>query len=196
MLITDKDMTVIGNAMPRFTGGWNNQFAYKNFDLSVFVYFSVGNQVYNANRIEYTSQYLYTDNNMLALVNDRWKSYDADGVRVTDPVALAALNKDTKLWTPTGGQYTPQSFAIEDGSFLRISNVSLGYSLPSKLLKRSKFITRVRVYGTVNNLFTITNYSGFDPEANTRRSTPLTPGVDYSAYPRSRFVLGGVNVTF
>jgi hypothetical protein len=164
--------------------------------MSVFVYFSVGNDVYNANRIEYTTQYQYTDNNMLSLMNDRWKSFDANGVRVTDPEALAALNKDTKFWTPAGGQYTPQSFAIEDGSFLRISNVTLGYTLPSAWLKKVRLISRFRLYATVNNLFTITKYSGFDPEANTRRSTPLSPGVDYSAYPRSRFFLGGLNITF
>jgi hypothetical protein len=164
--------------------------------MSVFVYFSVGNEVYNANRIEYTTQYLYTDNNMLSLMNDRWKWYDANGVKVTDPTALAELNKDTKYWTPAAGQYTPQSFAIEDGSFLRISNVTLGYTFPDSWLKKTRIISRFRIYGTVNNLYTFTSYTGFDPEANTRRSTPLTPGVDYSAYPRSMFIVGGVNINF
>jgi len=196
LLITNKDMTVIGNALPKFTGGWNNQFSYRNFDLSVFVYFSYGNQVYNANRIEYTTQYLYSDNNMLSLLNDRWQWYDDNGVRVTDPEQLAAMNQDTKFWTPAGGQYVPQSFAIEDGSFLRLSNITLGYTIPTSLLKRTRILSRLRFYATVNNLYTFTRYTGFDPEANTRRATPLTPGVDYSAYPRSRFVLGGLNLTF
>lgn len=196
MLITNKDMTVIGNAMPKFTGGWNNQFSYKNFDMSIFVYFSVGNEIYNANRIEYTTQYLYSDNNMLSLMNDRWKWYDASGTRVTDPEQLAIMNKDTKYWTPAAGQYTPQSFAVEDASFLRISNITLGYTLPDRWLKRFRLISRFRLYATVNNLYTFTKYTGFDPEASTRRSTPLSPGVDYSAYPRSRFILGGLNITF
>jgi TonB-linked SusC/RagA family outer membrane protein len=195
-LINETDMTVIGNALPKFTGGWNNQFSYKNFDLSVFVYFSIGNKVYNANKIEYTSQYNYRDNNLLDIMENRWKWYDNKGQLVTDPEQLAAMNANTEYWTPSRGQYTPQSFAIEDGSFLRISNVTLGYTFPEKWLKKTRIISRFRIYGTVNNLYTFTNYSGFDPEANTRRSTPLTPGVDFAAYPRSRFFLAGLNITF
>jgi hypothetical protein len=195
-LINETDMTVIGNALPKFTGGWNNQFSYKNFDLSVFVYFSIGNKVYNANKIEYTSQYNYRDNNLLDIMENRWKWYDNNGQLVTDPEQLAAMNANTEYWTPSRGQYTPQSFAIEDGSFLRISNVTLGYTFPEKWLKKTRIISRFRIYGTVNNLYTFTNYSGFDPEANTRRSTPLTPGVDFAAYPRSRFFLAGLNITF
>lgn len=195
-LINETDMTVIGNALPKFTGGWNNQFSYRNFDLSVFVYFSIGNKVYNANKIEYTSQYNYRDNNLLDIMENRWKWYDDNGQLVTDPAQLASMNANTEYWTPSRGQYTPQSFAIEDGSFLRISNITLGYTFPEKWLKKTRIISRFRIYGTVNNLYTFTNYSGFDPEANTRRSTPLTPGVDFAAYPRSRFFLAGLNITF
>lgn len=195
-LINETDMTVIGNALPKFTGGWNNQFSYKNFDLSVFVYFSIGNKVYNANKIEYTGQYNYRDNNVLDIMENRWKWYDDNGLLVTDPAQLAAMNANTEYWTPSRGQYTPQSFAIEDGSFLRISNITLGYTFPDKWLKKTRIISKFRIYGTVNNLYTFTNYSGFDPEANTRRNTPLTPGVDFAAYPRSRFFLAGLNITF
>ncbi|OQP56270.1 SusC/RagA family TonB-linked outer membrane protein [Niastella populi] len=196
MMIGAGDRTVLGNAQPKFSGGFNQQFSYKGFDASIFMNFSVGNKVYNANKIEFTTQYLYRDNNMLASMNDRWKWYDDNGVKVTDPVALSELNANTKYWTPSAGQYFLHSFAIEDGSFLRISNVTLGYSLPDGLLKKSKVFSQFRVYATVNNLLTLTGYSGFDPEANTRRSNPLTPGVDYAAYPRSRYILAGVNVTF
>ncbi|MFA6057486.1 MAG: TonB-dependent receptor [Taibaiella sp.] len=195
-LINETDMTVIGNALPKFTGGWNNQFSYKNFDLSIFVYFSIGNKVYNANKIEYTGQYNYRDNNVLDIMENRWKWYDDNGLLVTDPAQLAAMNANTEYWTPSRGQYTPQSFAIEDGSFLRISNITLGYTFPDKWLKKTRIISKFRIYGTVNNLYTFTNYSGFDPEANTRRNTPLTPGVDFAAYPRSRFFLAGLNITF
>jgi TonB-dependent starch-binding outer membrane protein SusC len=152
--------------------------------------------VYNANKLEFTTQYLYKDNNVLALMNDRWKMFDANGVRVTDPEQLKAMNANTKYWTPPAGNYFLHSFAIEDGSFLRLSNLTLGYSLPEDLLLRSKAFSKLRVYMTANNLWTITGYSGYDPEANTRRATPLTPGVDYAAYPRSRYLLAGVNVTF
>lgn len=196
MIIDNEDMVVLGNAQPKFTGGINQQFTYKNFDMSVFANWSLGNKVYNANKIEFTTQYLYRDNNMLSLMNDRWKWYNSAGVKVTDPTALAALNTNTKYWTPSGGQYAPSSFAIEDGSFLRISNITIGYSLPEKLLAKTHVISRFRVYATVNNLYTFTKYTGFDPEANTRRSNPVTPGVDYAAYPRNRFILGGINITF
>ncbi|WP_230392109.1 TonB-dependent receptor [Pontibacter sp. FD36] len=196
MLITTEDRTVLGNAQPKFIGGFNQQFAYKGFDMSIFMNFSYGNKVYNANKVEFTTQYLYRDNNMLSLMNDRWQWYDDAGQLVTNPEQLAEMNQDAKYWTPAGGQYFLHSFAIEDGSFLRISNLTLGYSLPESLLKRTGFISKFRVYGTVNNLLTITGYSGYDPEANTRRGNPLTPSVDYAAYPRSRFILGGVNVTF
>lgn len=195
MMISTEDRTVLGNAQPKFIGGFNQQFVYKNFDLSLFMNFSVGNKVYNGNNIEYTSQYLYRDNNMLAIMNDRWKWYNDNGELVTNPEMLAEMNKNTEYWTPAQGQYFLHSFAIEDGSYLRISNLTLGYSLPESLLSRVG-IGKLRVYATVNNLLTITGYSGYDPEANTRRSNPLTPAVDYAAYPRSRFILGGVNITF
>ena len=195
-MITTEDRTVLGNSQPKFFGGFNQQFAYKGFDLSLFMNFSYGNKVYNANKIEFTSQYLYKDNNMLAIMNDRWKWFNEEGVRVTDPEQLAAMNKDAKYWTPAGGQYFLHSFAIEDGSFLRISNMTLGYSLPQNVIQKTRVLKNFRMYATVNNLMTITGYSGYDPEANTRRRTPLTPGVDYAAYPRSRYMLAGVNITF
>jgi TonB-linked SusC/RagA family outer membrane protein len=196
MMIGDDDKTVLGTSQPKFTGGFNNQFAYKNFDLTVFMNFSVGSKEYNANKIEFTSQYNVKDNNLLAVMNNRWKNFDDNGVRVTDPATLSSMNANTTMWTPTTGNYTLTSYAVENGSFLRISNVTLGYSLPKKLISRTGVISKLRVYGTVNNLYTITGYSGYDPEANTRRSNPLTPGIDYAAYPRSRYILAGINLIF
>ncbi len=196
MMIGDNDKTVLGTSQPKFTGGFNNQFAYKSLDLSVFMNFSVGNEVYNANKVEFTSQFNVKDNNLLATMNDRWKNFNENGVKVTDPALLTAMNAGTTMWTPTPGNYVLTSYAVEDGSYLRITNVTLGYTLPTNLVKRSGFISKVRVYGTVNNLFTITGYTGYDPEANTRRSNPLTPGIDYAAYPRSRFILAGINLVF
>ena len=196
MTIGDDDRTVLGTSQPKFTGGFNNQFAYKNFDMTVFVNFSYGSKVYNANKIEFTSQYNVKDNNLLSVMNDRWQNFDNNGVKVTDPNVLTAMNANTTMWTPTGGNYALTSYAIESGSFLRISNVTLGYTLPQKFIKRTGFISKLRVYGTVNNLYTITGYTGYDPEANTRRSNPLTPGIDYAAYPRSRYILAGINMLF
>ena len=196
MTIGEADKTVLGNAQPKFTGGLNQQFVYKGFDMSVFVNWSVGNKVYNANALEFTTTYQYKDNNMLAIMNDRFKLFDENGVKVTDPAQLAAMNVNAKYWTPSLGNYFLHSFAIEDGSFLRVSNVTIGYSLPQSLLRKTKVFSKFRVYATVNNLHTFTKYTGYDPEANTRRGNPLTPGVDYAAYPRSRFLLAGVNVSF
>ncbi len=193
--IGPEDRTILGSAQPLHIGGFNQQFVYKNFDMSIFMNWSYGNKVYNANKIEYTTQYLYRDNNMLAIMNDRWKWYDDNGVRVNDPDQLRAMNANAQYWTPSQGNYFLHSFAIEDGSFLRLSNLTLGYTLPEGLIKRTKLFSNFRVYATTNNLFTLTKYSGYDPEASTRRN-PLTPGVDYAAYPRSRFLLGGVNITF
>lgn len=193
-VIDTNDQTDLGNAQPKFYGGFNQTFRYKNFDMSLFFNFSVGNKVYNANKIEYSTQYLYKDNNMLAEVADRWRWFNDEGKKITDPVQLAALNANTTMWTPSAGAYFLHSYAIEDGSFLRLNNVTIGYSLPKGSLDAIG-VKNLRMYATVNNLFTITGYSGFDPEANTRRN-PLTPGVDYSAYPRSRFILTGIDITF
>lgn len=190
------DRQVLGNAQPSFFGGLNQQFTYRGFDVSVFVNFSYGNKVYNANKIEFTTTYQYKDNNLLKEMKDAWKWYDGNGALVTDPDALKTLNRDTKYWSAPAGNYFLHSYAIEDGSFIRISNVTIGYSLPASWLKKTHVFSRFRVFATVNNLHTFTKYSGYDPEANTRRSNPLTPGVDYAAYPRSRFILGGVNVSF
>ncbi|WP_126973715.1 SusC/RagA family TonB-linked outer membrane protein [Gynurincola endophyticus] len=194
--ITTEDRVILGNAQPKFIGGFNQQFSYKNFDMSIFVNFVYGNKVYNGNKIEFTSQYLYRDNNMLSSVANAWKWYDNNGQLVNDPAALSELNANTTMWSPPRGQYFLHSYAIEDGSFIRINNLTLGYSIPKRILQRTKIFSQFRVYATVNNLLTITGYSGYDPEANTRRATPLTPGVDYAAYPRSRYVLAGVNITF
>jgi hypothetical protein len=187
---------VLGNAQPKFFGGFNQQFTWRGFDMSLFINFSYGNKVYNANKMEFTTHYQYKDNNLIKDMKDSWKWYGNDGALVTDPDALKALNKDTKFWSAPQGNYFLHSYAIEDGSFIRISNLTIGYSLPQSLLRKTGVFSRFRIYATVNNLYTFTKYTGYDPEANTRRSNPLTPGVDYSAYPRSRFWLGGINVSF
>ncbi|MES2777363.1 MAG: TonB-dependent receptor [Bacteroidota bacterium] len=196
MIRVATDRTVIGNWQPKFYGGWNNQLSYKNFDMSIFMNFSYGNKVYNANKVEFSSVYQATGNNLLADFKDRWKWFDDNGVVITDWDKLAEANKNTKIYSPTRNPHLMRSDAIEDGSFLRITNVTIGYNLPKKWLLATRYITRVRFYATVNNVYTFTKYTGYDPEANTRRGNPLTPGVDYAAYPRSRYITGGINVTF
>ena len=203
----DSDRTVIGHALPKFTGGFNQQFSYKNFDLSVFLNYSYGNNIMNANRLEFSNAY-GVDANMLAIMNDRWRVIDASGNLVQKqintttavgiaPDQLAALNANAQIWSPirtTTGFY-PSSYAVEDGSFLRINNITLGYTLPRSLLQKVK-ITSLRFYATANNIATIAGYSGYDPDVNSRRSTALTPGVDYASYPRGRTFIFGVNLSF
>lgn len=192
---TDGDRTVLGNANPKFIGGWNNQFGYKNFDLSVFVNWVVGNDIYNANKIEWTDG-SFPNLNLLSVMEDRFTNIDAQGNLVTDPAALAKLNANAKIWSPNNAnRFFLTDYAIEDGSFLRLNNITLGYTLPKSAVQRVK-ISSVRLYATVNNLATFTNYSGFDPEVNTRRSDPLTPGVDFAGYPRTKTWVFGANITF
>ena len=99
------------------------------------------------------------------------------------------------MWASPTGNYATTSWAIEDGSFLRLNNVTLGYTLPKTFTKKLS-IERLRLYATAYNLHVWTKYSGYDPEVDSRRSTPATPGVDYSAYPKSRSYNVGVNITF
>jgi hypothetical protein len=193
--ITTSDRTIIGNANPKFTGGWNNQFAYGNFDMSIFVNFVVGNDIYNANKIEWTDG-AFSNLNMLNSMKDRFTYINDQGQRVTDPADLAKLNANATIWAPVRVQrWWLHSWAIEDGSYLRFNNLTFGYSLPKKILEKIR-ISTFRVFATVNNLATITNYSGYDPDVTARRSDPLTPGVDFAAYPRSRTWVFGLNVTF
>ncbi len=195
LVTADKDRTVIGNANPTFQGGWNNQFVYKNFDMSCFVNFVVGNDIYNANKIEMTDGSL-PNLNMLNIMKNRFTNVNDAGQVVTDPAQLTALNANAEIWSPVRVQrYWLHSWAVEDGSFLRINNLTVGYSLPNVILKKAK-ISKLRFYATVNNLATFTKYSGYDPEVNTRRSDPLTQGVDYAGYPRAKTWVFGVNLTF
>jgi hypothetical protein len=194
-LTDDDDRQIIGTTTPKYFGGFNNNITYKNFDLSVFMNFSVGNDILNANKIVYTTA--FNDyQNVLGFMRDRWKTVNAQGVVVTDPNELRELNKDAKLWKWVGGlPRQTHSWAVEDGSFLRVNNISLGYTLPQKLIQKVH-MKNVRIYATAYNIYTLTNYSGFDPEVSTLRSSPFTPGVDFSAYPKSFSGIAGFNITF
>jgi TonB-linked SusC/RagA family outer membrane protein len=193
-----KDQTIIGNTNPKNTGGFViNANAY-GFDLSASFNWSYGNQVYNADKIDFTtatSKGQYRNLSTVMADGNRWTNVDAAGVLVTDPTALAALNAKTTMWSPYMGSHVLTDWAIEDGSFLRLNSLSLGYTAPKTFVSKLS-ISKLRVYSTMNNVFILTNYSGSDPEVSTRRATPLTPGVDSSAYPRSRQIVFGLNLTF
>ena len=196
--ITAADRKVIGNAAPDFTGGISLSAYYKGFDFSANFNYMIGNDVYNANKVEFTSSRKYYNRNLINMMNvaDRWTNIDwATGELVNDPATLNAMNAGKTMWNPAIGTAVFSDWAVEDASFLRLQTVTLGYTLPESLTEKI-YLNKVRVYVTGTNLFCLTGYSGFDPEVDTRRSTPLTPGVDYSAYPKSIGFVAGVNVTF
>ena len=189
---------VIGNASPDFQGGFALNAYVKGFDLSANFTYMIGNDVYNANKVEFTSSRKFKNRNLINMmdVDKRWTNIDwSTGELVTDPEALDAMNAGTTMWSPCVGQAIFSDWAVEDGSFLRLQSATLGYTIPSKLTEKIH-LRKIRIYVTGTNLFCLTNYTGYDPEVDTRRATPLTPGVDYSAYPKSIGVVGGINLTF
>ena len=197
-VIGDEDNVIIGNVNPDVYGGFGlNAHAY-GFDLSANFNFSIGNQVYNANKIEYTSTSKYQYRNMIDIMADgkRWTNLDPEtGMLCNDPVRLAELNANTTMWSPYMSKFVLTDWAVEDASFLRLNTLTLGYTLPQSLTKRVG-INSLRFYCTAYNVFTITGYSGYDPESDCIRKDALTPGVDYSGYPRSRSFVVGLNLNF
>jgi TonB-linked outer membrane protein, SusC/RagA family len=178
-VVDPNDQTIIGNPQPIHLGGFTNNFRYRNFDLSVFFQWSYGNDVLNANRVVFEGMEGKPYLNMYKTFENRWRPD----------------NTDAEL--PVAGVTSPNVFSsrvIEDGSFIRLKTVALGYSLPRAITKRMK-IESLRLYTAAQNLVTWTNYSGVDPEVSVRNS-PLTPSFDWSAYPKARTITFGLNVTF
>lgn len=180
-VVNDYDLTIIGNPNPKHIGGFGNNFQYKNFDLNVFFQWSYGGDVLNANRIEFEGgdPNARTSLNMFASFANRW----------------TPENQTNELYRIGGqGPAVYSSRTIEDGSFLRLKTVSLGYRLPNAWLKKIN-IKSLRVYASAQNLITWTRYSGPDPEVSTR-PTALTPSFDWSPYPRPRTLTLGVDISF
>ena len=195
--ISDDDNTIIGNVNPKFFGGFGINVRAYGFDLSANFNFSVGNDIYNANKIEYTSTSKYSYRNMITEMADgqRWTNLNADGTLCNDPEQLKALNANTTMWSPFMQRFVLTDWAIEDASFLRLNTLTLGYTLPKKLTTKAH-ISSLRFYATCYNVFTLTNYTGTDPESDCIRKNALTPCVDYSGYPRSRQFVFGLNLNF
>ncbi len=196
-LVNTSDRTIIGDANPLHTGGMVLNGRVYGFDLSAAFNWSYGNDVYNANKIEYTSSSKYHSRNMITVMADgkRWTNLLPNGTISNDPAQLEEMNANTTMWSPFMSRFVFSDWAVEDGSFLRLNTLTLGYTLPKDLVKKAN-IQNLRFYVSGYNVFVWTNYSGFDPEVSTRRRTPLTPGVDYSAYPRSRSIVFGMNLSF
>ncbi|MBM6890700.1 TonB-dependent receptor [Bacteroides caecigallinarum] len=195
--VTTDDREIIGNANPLHTGGFGINARLYGFDLSANFNWSYGNDVYNANKIEFTQTGKYQYRNMTSEMAEgkRWTNLRPDGTLSHDLEELAEMNANTTMWSPLTDRMIFSDWAVEDGSFLRLNTLTLGYTLPKSLLNKVK-IQNLRFYITGYNVFCLTSYSGYDPEVSTIRKTNLTPGVDYSAYPKSRQFVVGVNLNF
>lgn len=176
--ITAADKTIIGNALPVHFGGLTNTFKYKNFELSTFLQWSYGNDVLNANRLVFESMAV-PNQNQLATTLNRW----------------TLQNQNTTMHRALGQGFEDiSSRVVEDASYLRLKTINFSYNLPKDFLDTYK-LSSLKVYLAAQNLFTITNYSGFDPDVSVARSL-ITPGIDYSSYPIHRILSLGLNVTF
>ena len=198
-VINSSDRVALGCTMPKVTGGFNLSMQLYGFDLSAAFNFTAGSKLYNGDRIALTQRYLKQYyKNMLSYCapGSAWTNVDwSTGELIMDPDILAERNKDCVMYYP----YTNAGFVsddyIEDASFLRFNSLTLGYTVPRKYTQWVH-ISKLRIYATASNLFCLTPYSGYDPEVNCRRNSPLTPGIDYSAYPKSLSVIGGLNLSF
>jgi TonB-linked SusC/RagA family outer membrane protein len=172
------DRVIVGNAQPKFLFGLTNNFSYKGFDLNVLLQGQSGNKVYNANQanLELGTGYINGSTTML----DRWTPTNPNNVihRAIENPAVTVSDR-----------------FIEDGSYLRLKNLSLGYSLPAALTSKIG-ISQLRIYVTAQNLVTWTKYTGFDPEVSRNEQATLTQGVDNGVYPASKTFLGGLTLTF
>ena len=194
-VITEKDRKIIGNTLPLGSGGITLSGYLYGIDFSANFNYVFGNDIYNANKIEFTSSRKYERRNLMKTGEQRWTNINWETGEFLSPEELETVNANATLWSPAVGQAVLTDWAVEDGSFLRLSSATIGYTLPSHITMKAK-ISRLRFYVTGTNLFCLTNYSGYDPEVDTRRDTPLTPGVDYSAYPKSIGFVVGANITF
>ena len=179
-IVNDDDRTIIGNTLPKHFGGLTNNFSYKNIDLSVLVSWSYGNDIYNKNLNKGNAQAIPFFNKYRQ-VRDRWTP---DNPNTNIP----------GIWGDGDGGFTSSAYDtfLEDGSFVRLSNITLGYNLPRTALARIGFRS-LRVYASADNLYVWTNYTGYDPEVSVGFNQ-LTPGLDVDSYPRQRTFRFGLNV--
>ena len=178
----DKDRTVCGNYMPKFTYGFGGKLWYGGFDMDFNFQGVYGNKILNLNRRYIDSMEGNVNGTKIAL--DRWKSPENPG--------SGWVNRANRKQTGSNGRTS--TWHLEGGSYLRLQNLALGYTLPRAFTQKFK-VEKMRVYVSGQNLFTITDYSGYNPEVNARPSQNLTPGEDYGTYPLARTYMFGLNIT-
>jgi hypothetical protein len=203
-VVDEDDVDIIGDMTPVHTGGLNINATYKWLDVQLGFTWSYGNEVYNANRLGawYGSKQDGLYRNRLSELSNAYKVFDIQAgqlTRVTDPAQLDALNAGAEYYLPYHENPVVSSFGIEDGSYLRLNTLTLGYTVPKHLLAKVG-MNKLRVYGTVYNLLTLTGYSGLDPEVSTNTAQGgakyPTLGLDWGAYPRARSFVVGLNIEF
>lgn len=222
-IIDENDKTIIGNTVPTHSGGINLNFniggdKWGKIDLAANFTFAFGHKILNLSKMEFTTVTEKTKMRNLIMAmsfNNRYSLFSDQGQYLPDVYADEALvfgdaytafasqldqtnaNKGANTYNPIMSHYVVTDQDLEDGSFLRLNQLTLGYSLPKVWMGKTKVINNIRVYIQGSNLFCATKYSGLDPEVDTRSSkNPLTPGVDFSAYPKSRGVNIGMNIQF
>ena len=205
----DGDRTIIGKTQPKFTGGFGLNATYKWFDFAANFNFVVGNDVYNMDKIVSSQSYrnswasLRADMAPVTLGGKAWTYLNqSTGEIINDYETLKAMNANATMWsaaTVSDNKPFASSWAIEDGSFLRLQNVTVGFTFPKTWTKKFS-CNQLRLYCTLNNVFCLTNYDGYDPEVSTAirnsKTSGLTPGADFSSYPKSFSWTAGVNITF
>ncbi|WP_234998076.1 SusC/RagA family TonB-linked outer membrane protein [Parabacteroides sp. Marseille-P3160] len=178
--IGEFDRVILGSAQPDFFGGLTNTFSYRNFDLNVFIVYSYGNDIYNATKSEMEN--LQSSQNQFRTILNRWTE----------------TNQNTNI--PRAVNIKPAEVSydqlVEDGSYLRIQNINLGYKLPASILRPLGIVQAARIYASLNNFFTFTKYSGLDPEVSKYGQNNVALGYDWGGYPMSKSVMFGFNINF
>lgn len=175
-LVSAGDRTYIGDPNPDFTFGLTNTFSYKGFDLSVLLQGSVGNDIYNVSRMD--SEGMFDGRNQSTRVLERWR---VPGQKTDVP--------------RVGFNQQNSTYYLEDGSYLRVKDVTLAYNVPRNMLKKMG-LTRLMPYISLSNLLTFTNYSGRDPEVNQHGDSGAVQGIDWGTYPLNRSFVVGLKVEF
>ena len=181
-IVDENDRTVIGNPHPDFTFGFTNTFKYKGFDLSLFLQGSVGNDVMNLTRRSGTSN----SGLFLNQLDEALNYWTPENTNTSIPRPIGSSG-NTNL--EISDRY------VEDGSYLRIQNVTIGYNLPQRLISKVK-ISRLRIYASGQNLFTFTDYKGYDPEIGSFNQSVLLTGIDNGRFPSPRTYAIGLNLEF
>jgi TonB-linked SusC/RagA family outer membrane protein len=187
-VITSDDQQILGNAQPQFIGGWNNTLTFKGFDFAFFFQFVQGNKIWNHTRV-----FAEGMNSIFGQFNTTTNRWTPSNINATVPRAVYGDPNNNRR---------NSDYWLEDGSFIRLKNVVLGYNLPGSIINRIG-LSRFRIYASATNLITITNYSGFDPEVSTFNSSSngqtaanAAVGTDFLTYPQARTITFGVNLTF